>query len=295
MISYIRRAARGGAAASADFPGNLVTVSQPIDDPSAAVPASPPPKAADPFAPPPPAGQAPYGPGAHGWPPGAAGRPAAKPMSRLAVTSLTLGVLGFVPPLSVLSMGFSIGAFSRISRRGQRGFGLAAAGLVLSWFWLVNAVVVVVILAFLLQDLSAGPERGPDGRPKYAGKAGPWYLKEGDCAADYAGTWNDDALSDYQVVPCDQPHRYEVFAVVRIPGGRSYPGDATVGDAANRLCTARQSATERPPGAMVGTTYPSVGTWWLNGDHEALCYYSAAIPWTGPAKPATPTGSPTTV
>ncbi|MFD0273671.1 DUF4190 domain-containing protein [Kitasatospora sp. NPDC127111] len=271
-------------------------MSQPLDAPSSAVPAPQPPNAADPFAPPPPpAGPAPYGPDAHGWPPpGVAGRPEAKPLSRLAVTSLTLGVLGFVPPLSLLSMGFSIGAFSRIARRGQRGFGLAAAGLVLSWFWMIIAVVVAVLLAFAFQALSSGPERGPDGRPKHAGRAGPWYLKEGDCAADHAGARNDDG-PDYQVVPCDQPHRYEVFAVVHVPGGLAYPGETTVAQETERLCQGRQGETRRPPGAMVGTFYPSAVGWWLIGDHDALCYYSAPTPWTGSAEPAAATGNATAV
>ncbi|MFB7617939.1 septum formation family protein [Kitasatospora sp. NPDC056181] len=216
-------------------------------------------------------------------------------MSGLAVTSLVLGVLGFVPPLSLVSFGFSIGAFRRISRRSQRGFGLAVGGLVFSCFWGLVTVAVAVLLAFVFHDLSSGPERGPDGRPKYAGPAGQWYLKAGDCATDYLSPSRDHDPDDYQVVPCDQPHRYEVFAVVHIPGGASYPGVDAVSETAERLCQERQSGTERPRGAGMGMSYPSAAAWWVPGDHEALCYYSSATEWTGPVKPATPTGTPTTI
>ncbi|WP_406193657.1 hypothetical protein OH807_03260 [Kitasatospora sp. NBC_01560] len=209
------------------------------------------------------------------------------------MTSLVLGVIGFVPPLSLVSFGLSIGAFRRISRRGQRGFGMAVGGLALSLVWGLVTVLVVSLVAVAVRQLHSGPDRGPDGRPATAGPAGQLYLREGDCATDYLGGLNEP--DDYHVVPCEQAHRFEVYAVVRLPGGTGYPGTSAVEDAADRLCTARQSATEPPPGGVTSFSYPSQVAWWVRSDHEAICYYTSATAWTGPVKPAATAGSATTV
>ncbi|MBV6700101.1 DUF4190 domain-containing protein [Kitasatospora aureofaciens] len=281
-------------------------MSRPIDDPSADQPTTPPPSDAGAVVPPgeqpnaqavpghpQPAGPYAAGPhlsgphpaGPHAWPPYAVPQPKPKAkVSGLAVTSFVLGILGFVPPLSLVSIGLAVGAFRRIFRRRQGGFGLAVAGLVLACTWTVVAATVGGVAAYGLHDMTSGPARGKDGHPVAAGRAGAWYLKAGDCAADDLAKFRAEP-SHYQIVPCDRPHRLEVFASARIPGGKSYPGVAAVEESARRLCEARTESAEVPPGGSIGYFYPSQGRWWLFDDRDALCVFISPTPWSGTVKP----------
>ncbi|MQS16891.1 DUF4190 domain-containing protein [Streptomyces kaniharaensis] len=225
----------------------------------------------------------PYGPGPHGWPPHAVPQPKAK-ASGMAITSFVLGLLGFVPPLSLVSIGLAISAFRRIFRRRQGGFGFAVAGLVLACSWTMVAVTVGGLVAYGLHDLTSGPARGADGHPVAAGRAGLWYLKAGDCALDDLSTHHADP-SHFRVVPCDQPHRLEVYASATIPGGDSYPGVASAQKSARGLCQARTDSTAVPKGGSIGYFYPSKARWVLADDRDALCVFTSATPWSGTVKP----------
>ncbi|MFI9329495.1 hypothetical protein ACIGZJ_18345 [Kitasatospora sp. NPDC052868] len=235
---------------------------------------------ADPFAPP--------APGTHPQRPAAQRLP--QHWSRLGITAFVLGLLGFLAPLWLVSGTLALVALRRISRLRQRGVGLAIAGLLLSFLWLVATAVVAGIALLVVHELESGPERGADGRPAQAGRAGPWYLRQGDCLTDDL-RFLEEEPGHYDVVPCGQPHHTEIYAVVRIPGGIAYPGEAAVDEAAERLCAARDTeaspsgpAPSRP--AVSGYNYPQAVGWWLGGDHEALCYHTAADAWPGPLRPA---------
>ncbi|MGW2250182.1 hypothetical protein ACWCXH_08275 [Kitasatospora sp. NPDC001660] len=228
----------------------------------------------------------PYVPGVPGAPvpPPVAPQPKAK-VSGMAVTSFILGLIGFLPPMSLVSVGLAVGSFRRIFRRRQGGFGFAAAGLVLSVTWTLVLAMVGGIMAFAYRDLTSGPTRGADGHPVVAGRAGSWYLKAGDCAADDIHAYRSGS-DHYQVVPCAQPHRLEVYAAVTLPGGGSYPGMASVEESARRLCQARTNSADVPEGGAIGYFYPSQGRWWLFDDREALCVYTSLTPWSGLVKPS---------
>ncbi|MFE2913409.1 DUF4190 domain-containing protein [Kitasatospora indigofera] len=281
---------------SATAPGG-----RPPADPFAAPPADP--IAAPPAAPasaPPAAGPAPASAfSAHGrppgepdgWPPpGLPGGPAARSWSRFAITSFVLGLLGFLFPLPVVSAGFAVAAVRRRKRRPQRGLGLAVAGLVFSAGWLLVTVAVVLLLALAAQDLRSGPERAADGRPASAGRAGPWYLRQGDCITEDVGVLAEEP-DKVTVVPCDQPHRTQVFAVVTIPGGTTHPGDVATSAAAGRLCTAREEQdgldlSGLPADASTSFHYPSAAGWLVLRDRQAQCFYASAALWTGSVRPA---------
>ncbi|GHH59863.1 hypothetical protein GCM10018781_03820 [Kitasatospora indigofera] len=289
----------------------------PPTDPFAAPPAGPAPTDAsapaaagpaptDPFAPPA-AGPAPADPfaapahahGAHGrppgepngWPPpGLPGGPAARSWSGFAITSFVLGLLGFLFPLPVVSAGFAVAAVRRRKRRPQRGLGLAVAGLVFSAGWLLVTVAVVLLLALAAQDLRSGPARAADGRPASAGRAGPWYLRQGDCITEDLGVLAEEP-DKVTVVPCDQPHRTQVYAVVTIPGGATHPGDVATSAAAGRLCTAREEQdgldlSGLPTDASTSFHYPSAAGWLVLRDRQAQCFYASAALWTGSVRPA---------
>ncbi|MFD0260582.1 DUF4190 domain-containing protein [Kitasatospora indigofera] len=267
--------------------------------PAASAPAAAGPAPTDPFAPPA-AGPAPASAfSAHGrppgepdgWPPpGLPGGPAARSWSGFAITSFVLGLLGFLFPLPVVSAGFAVAAVRRRKRRPQRGLGLAVAGLVFSAGWLLVTVAVVLLLALAAQDLRSGPERAADGRPASAGRAGPWYLRQGDCITEDVGVLAEEP-DKVTVVPCDQPHRTQVFAVVTIPGGTTHPGDVATSAAAGRLCTAREEQdgldlSGLPADASTSFHYPSAAGWLVLRDRQAQCFYASAALWTGSVRPA---------
>ncbi|MET9617378.1 DUF4190 domain-containing protein [Kitasatospora indigofera] len=276
----------------------------PPADPFAAPPARPAP--ADASAPPAagPAPTDPFAPPAHGYgaygrlpgepngwpPPGLPGGPAARSWSGFAITSFVLGLFGFLFPLPVVSAGFAVAAVRRRKRRPQRGLGLAVTGLVFSAGWLLVTVAVVLLLVLAAQDLKSGPERAADGRPKSAGQAGPWYLRQGDCITEDLGVLAEEP-SKVTVVPCDQPHRTQVFAVVTIPGGPTHPGDVATSAAADRLCSAREAQdgldlSGLPEDASTSFHYPSAAGWLVLRDRQAQCFYASAALWTGSVRPA---------
>ncbi|MFE2408930.1 hypothetical protein ACFXDE_11355 [Kitasatospora sp. NPDC059408] len=233
-------------------------------------------------------------PGQQAWPPyvpGAPGAPVPPPfvpqpkakVSGMAVASFVLGLIGFLPPLSLVSMGLALGSFGRIFRRRQGGFGFAAVGLMFSVTWTLFVAMLGGIMAFAYHDLTSGPTRGADGHPVVAGRAGSWYLQAGDCAVGDIHTYRSGS-DHYQVVPCAQPHRLEVFASVTLPGNGSYPGVASVEASARRMCQDRASSADLPEDGMIGYFYPSQGRWWLFDDREALCVYSSLTPWSGQVK-----------
>ncbi|OKI29237.1 DUF4190 domain-containing protein [Streptomyces sp. CB03911] len=282
---------------------------QPTADPFAAPPTGPAagdtaagPAPTDPFAPPaagpastnpfavPTPGSGPLPGRANGWPPpGLPGAPAARSWSGFAITSFVLGLLGFLFPLSLISAGFGIAAVRRRRRQPRRGLGLAVAGLVCSAGWLLVTVAVALLLVLVAQDLKSGPERTADGRPKSAGQAGPWYLRQGDCMTEDLGVLAEEP-DKVTVVPCEQPHRTQVFAVVTVPGGSTHPGDAAAMAAADRLCTAREKQdgldlSGLPQDASTSFHYPSPAGWLVLRDHRAQCFYASAALWTGSVRP----------
>jgi Domain of unknown function (DUF4190)/DUF1707 SHOCT-like domain len=74
------------------------------------------------------------------------GYPAPVPTNGLAVASLACGVAQFFVPLptSILAIVFGHLARGQISRTGERGGGLALAGLVLGWTQVVLVIIAIV-------------------------------------------------------------------------------------------------------------------------------------------------------
>jgi hypothetical protein len=96
-------------------------------------------------------------------------------------------------------------------------------------------------------------------------------LEVGDCFST-----DDDQLETVVVVDCEQPHEYEVFALIEHGAGADepYPGDAEVLEYADTQC-------QPPFEAYVGHDYqtsiwyitslsPSEETW-ADGDREIVC------------------------
>jgi len=81
------------------------------------------------------------------------------------------------------------------------------------------------------------------------------------------------AIEEVEVVPCDDPHDLEVFALVELPDG-PYPGDSGRSQVAQEACADRfaayvgvePSASARSTGFLVPTEQG-----WDEGDREVVC------------------------
>ena len=65
-------------------------------------------------------------------------------------------------------------------------------------------------------------------------------ISVGDCIADDSASGNDPAATevyDVPIVPCSQPHAYEVYHDFNMPDQSTYPGDEAVSAAAEEGCT----------------------------------------------------------
>jgi Domain of unknown function (DUF4190)/Septum formation len=164
-----------------------------------------------------PAGQAPYG------APAAAERPRT---SGFAIASLVFGIIGGI----LLSVGFGIAALVKIRGNPQlRGKGMAIAGLILSGLWLVVGIAVIAI------GLSVGPQRSSSGQVTQPGVTSVYSLRTADCLQNPGARLG---IRTVRVVPCDQPHNAQVFAVFPVAGS-GYPGTTALQRRAAVGCHAR--------------------------------------------------------
>ena len=104
--------------------------------------------------------------------------------------------------------------------------------------------------------------------------AGPWSvfdLRPGDCVGDVSDLKGD--TDELPLVPCDEPHTQEVFAVVRHPED-AYPGAGAVATFADRAClTALDVELDLSIDDGVAFSYllPTFEGWNKSGDRSVVC------------------------
>jgi hypothetical protein len=87
-------------------------------------------------------------------------------------------------------------------------------------------------------------------------------------------------------VPCTDPHRGEVYALVDLPGAE-YPAEAKLDELSGRRCSAHLKqvapAAFRDPKVQIFYLYPLEFAW-ARGDHTVTCIASTAEKRTGSIK-----------
>ncbi|MET9399488.1 DUF4190 domain-containing protein [Kitasatospora sp. NPDC002965] len=210
-----------------------------------------------------------------GYQPGFAYTPAPTGTSGFAVAALVTGLFCLWPPALVLA----IVALVRISKRNQRGRGMAVTGLVLGVFGAI--VTLVAFIGFAVLGIQA-EERERDQPPRPAGAVSWGSLRTGDCFTR-ADPGSDAAEGSPGVVywvlkkPCSAPHQGEVAGIVPMPdeGSSEYPGETAVRDRAIELCLPVRDAYALdfwavPEGMNPSEYYPGRDNWQA-GDHEVIC------------------------
>jgi Domain of unknown function (DUF4190)/Septum formation len=227
-----------------------------------------------PAAPPPGYGPtaSPSGPAAaysHGHPgrPGVPHDPASQPPAKAktsgwAIASFVLGLLTIV----LLSVIFGIVALQRIKRLGQRGRGLAIAGLALSGVWLV-----VIVIAVVLSNLGSASRSPATGKITNGGNLSAFSLATGDCFNNPAGA---TSLESVAAIPCGQAHNAQIYAKFNLSGSIvSYPGTTTLTRLATNGCNARIAVLDKSKitdSMTIRFLFPQENSW-IAGQRTVAC------------------------
>jgi hypothetical protein len=178
-----------------------------------------------------------------------------------------LGVLCFLPLVGLI-LGFF--ALTQIKKKGERGKGMAIAGMVLSGIG--SAVLAFGFVSYSASDFWEDVKEGArDARENGAA----FSVDKGECFDTLGGSLEGMAY-DVETVSCEGEHDGEVFANFKMTGG-SYPGDAAVTEAADDKCYTLQFAYAMDSWAVpddVDIYYftPTRESWSL-GDREISCLF----------------------
>ncbi|MBF6176271.1 DUF4190 domain-containing protein [Nocardia blacklockiae] len=168
---------------------------------------------------PPPGGPAPMPGGNQFAPP-----PQQQGTNGFAIAALILGILGGVCGLAIV---FGVIALVQIKKTGQRGRGLAIAGLALTTVWIAVGVIGAVA------GVTSSSHRDSSGEVTSGGSESVTRLREGDCIG---GIEDGKRMTSVTVTPCAQPHDGEVIAQFDLPKG-TFPGEPAVSQQAEDRCT----------------------------------------------------------
>ena len=207
-------------------------------------------------------------PGMPGGPvPGSAGR------SGKAITALVLSLVGIV----LFSVLFAISALRDIKRTGKRGRGMAVTALVLCGVW------VVALFGIGAWVASHQAQRDDTGAVVTGGDVGVASLALGDCLRDLPGTGGGEKVTDLSAVPCTQPHRGEVFALITMTAAK-WPGTEVVNAQGQAQCPGRM-ATYAPAHAAdanleVLFLTPLEESWDVPKGRDIVCIATTTAPTT---------------
>ncbi len=146
-------------------------------------------------------------------------------------------------------------AFERAERPGWR-----------RWlrFWWIPVLGVVLIVGYL-----GAARRGDDGSLTGSGTLNVDELREGDCF----NTGDEEEISDVDGVPCDEPHGFEVLAVVRHEAD-AFPTDAGMDQVFESRCVPPFESYVGAPyetSEIYGTMITPSEESWADGDRTFIC------------------------
>ncbi|MET9565713.1 DUF4190 domain-containing protein [Streptomyces tauricus] len=213
----------------------------------------------------PPQGPAPYGyqPWGQGYSPYAA--PA--PFNGLAISALVLGVLCFLPLVGLV---LGLVALGQIKKKGERGKGMAIAGIVLS-----GLGTAILALALATGGAAGFWEGFKEGARDAGGSGAVFSLEKGQCFDTEGGSLEGMAY-DVDTVSCEGEHDGEVFANFPLPDG-GYPGDDAVTETADDKCYSLQYAYAMDSWAVPDDVdiyyFTPTSDSWSFGDREISCVF----------------------
>jgi hypothetical protein len=156
-------------------------------------------------------------------------------MSRLAIASFVLGLLGGLLLTGVLSVILGVAALAEIRRTAKRGKALAIAGITLSGVW---AATIIALFAVGAASGGGSPSAGTgsSGSAGHPASVSVFSLPVGTCFDNPAG--NALGITSVTAIACTKAHDAQVFAEFDTTGG-SFPGTTTLERRADTGCNAR--------------------------------------------------------
>ena len=137
---------------------------------------------------------------------------------------------------------------------------------------IIGAIALLVVIIGGISRCVASPERGDTGEVVGAGTEVVTDIRYGDCVTDVASDASSMVSGDIPVVPCTEPHVYEVFAVTN-SSAASFNQD-TIGAEADSYC---REAFANYVGVDIDNSsltffnlVPTSGSW-DSGDREITC------------------------
>jgi hypothetical protein len=223
--------------------------------------------------------------------PGAAYPPPAGPQrSRgLSITSFVLGLIGCVPFAALAAI--VVGVVALVKRQALRG--LAVAGIVLGLLWTIGGIAFFASgaasrLADSVQEAVDESSSGTGGSGAAGERIETFDLSVGDCfddpAALEAPTEESFVSGDLVLLPCDEPHAFEVYHVSDA-GSSEFPGEEALLDEVDEVCL---DAFEPFIGLRYEESvvevfyyYPTEDTWTALDDRAIVCAVTDGEATTG--------------
>ncbi|MDT0430045.1 MULTISPECIES: DUF4190 domain-containing protein [Streptomyces] len=196
------------------------------------------------------------------------------PVSGFAIASLVCSLVCLAP----LGLVFGIIALVRTSRRGERGKGLAVAGVAVSGAVLVLAFLMLVgALRFSAWSSGspAGPVRGDRGTSVFA-------LETGDCFTPATVPTQDNQGSirngTAERLPCEEPHRGEIYGSFELTGQEAFPGPEEIMKTSRDRCGVllpEYAVDLTAQGPLQTYFYYPDQAGWERGGRTVLCWAGA--------------------
>ena len=189
--------------------------------------------------------------------------PPQPPVNGFAIAALVLGILCFLPLIGLI---LGLIALAQIKKKGERGKGMAIAGMILS-----GIGTAFLVFAFA----SGGAAEFWEGFKEGAREGATFSVDKGECF-DAPGGSLEGMAYDVDKVPCAGKHDGEVFANFRMDNG-GYPGDAAINQAADDKCytlqhTYAMDSWAVPDNVDIYYFTPTRQSWGL-GDREISCLF----------------------
>ncbi|MGW1881245.1 DUF4190 domain-containing protein [Streptomyces sp. NPDC001970] len=191
-------------------------------------------------------------------------------------------VMSIVCALPLVPLILGIIALSQIRKRGEKGKGFAVAAVAIHAATIAFYALVVILGVSGAFDDGPEPRRDTSGQVTSPGSSDVQDIREGDCftteddLAEYGDADGGQAAFSVRIVPCDQPHEGEAYAVFQLEDG-PYPGTEKVISIAEEKCAGTPltdyvgEAAKLPETLEVYYYHPQSAGWTL-GDREVTCF-----------------------
>jgi hypothetical protein len=210
---------------------------------------------------PPPAGTAMY-PGQQGW------YAQERTTNGMSIAALVVGLLPCIPFLGLI---FGLVGLKQVKRRGERGKGMAVAGITLSSVWTLGLAALIVLAATGVLD---------DGNTQVVDlKAGQCFNTVDAKLSDF-GSDKDTRSTTVDVVDCADAHDAEAFAVYEIQSGSDdpYPGvDGVTQDAQTNCVKYGRTYLDGkvPPSSDKLYFYLPPAANWAKHERSVICFFGS--------------------